>query len=73
MKTKIDTFIFDCFGVIYDDVLHGQYKENRIKYGLVDKNLDKAFQNYDLGNWSEDDIVEYFLKYKNINLTKKTS
>ena len=39
MNTKINTFIFDCFGVICDPVLNAWYKENMLKRGFVDENL----------------------------------
>lgn len=71
MKPQVTTFIFDCFGVICDPVLNGWYKENRLKYGLVDENLHKVFQQFDLGILSEDDIVEYFQNYEGVNLTKE--
>lgn len=71
MEHKINTFIFDCFGVICDPVLNGWYKENRLKHGLVDENLQSVFKNFDLGKLSEDDIVEYFLKYDDVNSTKE--
>lgn len=70
-KNKINTFIFDCFGVICDPVLNGWYKENRVKHGFVDENLQSVFKNFDLGKLSEDDIVEYFLKYDGVNSTKE--
>lgn len=71
MKTKINTFIFDCFGVICDPVVNGWYKENRLKYGFVDKNLSTFLKEVDLGNASEDDIVDYFMKYDGVSSTKE--
>ncbi len=71
MQHKINTFIFDCFGVIYDPVLNGWYKENRLKHGFVDENLESVFKDFDLGKLSEDDIVEYFLKYDGVISTKE--
>lgn len=71
MEPKINTLIFDCFGVICDPVLNGWYKENRLKHGLIDENLQSIFKKFDLGKFSEDDIVEYFLKYDGINSTKE--
>lgn len=71
METKINTFIFDCFGVILDPLVNGWYKENRLKYGLVDNNLQSFLMEVDLGNASEDDIIEYFMKYDGINSTKE--
>ncbi len=71
MNTKINTFIFDCFGVIYEPPLYGWYKENRLKHGYVDENLFKVLKEFDLGNLSEDDMVDYFSKYEGINFTKE--
>lgn len=71
METKITTFIFDCFGVICDPVLNGWYRENRLKKGLVDENLKNVFKKFDLGQSSEEDIVDYFLSYKEIISTKE--
>ena len=71
MEPKINTFVFDCFGVICDPVLNGWYKENRLKHGLIDENLQSVFKNFDLGKFSEDDIVEYFSKYEGVNSTKE--
>lgn len=71
MDTKITTFIFDCFGVVCSPVLNGWYKENRLKHGLVDENILNVFQKFDLGQFSEDDIINYFLSYEGVNSTKE--
>ena len=71
MNTKINTFIFDCFGVICDPVLNGWYKEHRLKHGKVDENIQKIFRKFDLNIMSEDDILEYFLKYDGIKSDKE--
>src|SRR3989344_1473710 len=71
MNPKINTFIFDCFGVICDPVLNGWYKDNRLKKGLVDENIKSVFEKFDLDELSESDIVDYFLKYDGVNLTKE--
>ncbi|MFA6386761.1 MAG: HAD family phosphatase [Candidatus Paceibacterota bacterium] len=71
METKINTFIFDCFGVILDPLINGWYKENRLKYGLIDNNLQSFLKEVDLGNASEDDVIDYFMKYDGINSTKE--
>ncbi|NVN96786.1 HAD family phosphatase [Candidatus Nomurabacteria bacterium] len=71
MYKKINTFIFDCFGVILDPLVMGWYKENRLKYGFVDDNISSFLKEVDLGNASEDDIVDYFMKYDGVNLTKE--
>lgn len=71
MNPKITTFIFDCFGVVCSPVLNGWYKEYCSKTGFVDQNLQETFRKFDLGILSEDDIVEYFLKYEGITSTKE--
>ncbi len=71
MESQINTIIFDCFGVICDPVLNGWYRDNRLKKGLVDENLKNVFEKFDLGKLSENDIVDYFLKYEGVNLTKE--
>lgn len=71
MKTQITTFIFDCFGVISDPVLNGWYRDNRLSKGLVDENLKYVFEKFDLGHYSEDDILDYFSKYDGIASTKE--
>jgi putative hydrolase of the HAD superfamily len=68
---KINTFIFDCFGVICDPVVNGWYKEHRLKKGFVDNNIQSFLKEVDLGNASEDDIVDYFQKYEGVNSTKE--
>lgn len=67
---KINTFIFDCFGVVCSPVLNGWYKENILKKGQVDDNFKNLCKNFDLGLISEDDILEYFLKYQGITSSK---
>jgi len=71
MESKIKTFIFDFFGVICDPVLNSWYKDNRLKNGLVDGNIHNIFRQFNLGIKSEDDIVDYFLKYDGVNVTKE--
>ena len=71
MDTNITTFIFDCFGVICDPVLNGWYKDNRLKKGLIDKNISDILHQMDLGILSEDDIADYFSKYDGIESTKQ--
>jgi len=71
MENKIKTFVFDCFGVVYDPVLNGWYKEYRLKHGLVDDNLLSVFKDFDLGNLSEVDVVDYFSKYEGVTSTKE--
>lgn len=70
MDKQITTLIFDCFGVICTPVLNNWYKENSIKLDLVDENLLDTFRHFDLGHMTEDDMLEYFLKYKGVNLNK---
>jgi epoxide hydrolase-like predicted phosphatase len=71
MEKKVTTFIFDCFGVICDPLLNTWYKQKSAKHGFVDDNLQNIFKSYDLGEMSEDDVVEYFMKYDGINSTKE--
>ena len=70
MKNEINTLIFDCFGVICDPVLNGWYRDNRIKNGFHDKNIKSVLEKFDLGKLSEDDILNYFLKYEGVKSTK---
>lgn len=71
MNKKIDTILFDCFGVVCSEVLNGWYKEHRLKNGLVDENLPSILRKCDLGLMSEDDIVDYFLSYSGVDSTKE--
>ena len=71
MNPKITTFIFDCFGVILDPVLNGWYKENRLKHGLIDNNIQNFLRGFDLGDINEEDVVDYFMKYEGVNSTKE--
>jgi len=68
---KITTLIFDCFGVVSSPVLGSWYKINSKKYGFTDDNIQNVFHKYDLGEYSEDDIVDYFSSYEEIKSTKK--
>lgn len=70
MKSKINTLIFDCFGVICDPVLNGWYRDNRIKKGFHDNNIKKVLEKFDLGELSEDNILDYFLTYDGIKSTR---
>jgi epoxide hydrolase-like predicted phosphatase len=67
----INTLIFDCFGVICDPVLNGWYRDNRLKKGYIDQNLKNVFEKFDLGEFSEEDILDYFSKYSEVDLSKK--
>jgi epoxide hydrolase-like predicted phosphatase len=71
MNTPLTTFIFDCFGVLCEPVLYGWYNEHRVARGFVDKNLEHVFEKLDLGVWSEDDLLDYFLTYEGIHVTKE--
>jgi len=71
MSTEIKTFIFDCFGVICDPVINGWYKENRLKHNLIDNNIQNFLKGFDLGEVSEEGVVDYFLQYDGVNLTKE--
>ncbi len=67
----IDIFIFDCFGVICEPVLNGWYRDHRLKKGFLDENLKKIFEKFDLGAWSENDMVDYFSSYEGVEATKE--
>lgn len=71
MKNNINTLIFDCFGVICDPVLYGWYRDKRLKRGFIDENIKNVFEKFDLGELSENDILDYFLKYDGVNSTKE--
>lgn len=68
---KINTIIFDCFGVICTQVLGGWFKKNMVEKGYEDPHLKDIFEKFDLGLLSENDIVEYFLTYKGVVKTKE--
>lgn len=68
-KLNINTFIFDCFGVVCSPPLSSWYRDKSLKHGFVDEKLPGILREFDLGNLSEDDIVGYFLKYDGINST----
>ena len=70
MDKKITTFIFDCFGVVCDPVLYSWYGKNSIKYGFTDDDLPNVLKKFDLGVLNEDDILDYFLKYKGVTLSR---
>ncbi len=70
MKKSVKTFIFDCFGVIYEPFLMGWYKDHSRKHDFVDEQLHEVLKNFDLGKFSEEDILDYFLKYKGVTLNK---
>lgn len=67
----INTLLFDCFGVICDPVLYGWYRDHRLNKGYVDANLKNVFEKLDLGESSEEDILDYFSKYEGITLSKE--
>ncbi|MBP6859258.1 MAG: HAD family phosphatase [Candidatus Magasanikbacteria bacterium] len=68
---KINTFIFDCFGVILKPFIGGWHKDKREKYGLVDENLESTLKKFDLGQLSEDNLLDYFLNYDIVTLSKE--
>ena len=70
MSNNINTFIFDCFGVICDPLIYGWYNKNSVEYGFKDNELPQILQQFDLGNLGEDYITEYFSKYPGLNKTK---
>lgn len=69
-KKPITTFIFDCFGVICDPFLMGWYKYNSAQHDFVDERLHEVLKNFDLGKFSEEDILDHFLTYKGVDLNK---
>ena len=70
-NSEIKTFIFDCFGVICDPVISNWYKEKSLKHDFVDNKLSEILRDFDLGILSEDDLFEYFSKYKGVELTRE--
>ena len=68
---KINTFIFDCFGVVCSAPFFSWYKDNIIPLGIVDDNLSDMYRELDLGNLSEEDVASYFSKYEGVTLTKE--
>jgi putative hydrolase of the HAD superfamily len=71
MNKKINTLIFDCFGVICGPVYNAWYRDNISNRGLEDKNLLNIFSQHDLGILSESDIVDYFYKLCDGRSTKE--
>jgi putative hydrolase of the HAD superfamily len=70
MSININTFIFDCFGVLCSPVLNGWYQAYSAKHDFIDDNLQVVFQQFDLGLLSEDDILDYFSQYPGVTLDK---
>jgi putative hydrolase of the HAD superfamily len=70
MNTKINTFIFDCFGVICDPVFNAWYRDNMLRRGLKDDNLLNIFTQHDLGKFSEEEVITYFSNLEGITSTK---
>ena len=71
MKLKINTFIFDCFGVVCSTPFFSWYKDNMTTRGFVDDRLLDIYRELDLGNLSEEDVALYFSKYEGMTLTKE--
>jgi len=71
MNHTITTLLFDCFGVICDPVVTGWYTYHRLEKGLPDENLKNVLHKFDLGEFSEDDIVDYFSRYDGVTSTKE--
>ncbi len=70
-EQKINTFIFDCFGVILNPFIMGWFKDKRLKQGFTDENLESTLKEFDMGRMSEDDLLNYFLKYDGIDLSRE--
>ncbi len=71
MEPKINTFIFDCFGVVCSTPLFSWYEENMTNRGFTDNKFLDVCKELDLGNLSEEDIAEYLSRYKEITLNKE--
>jgi epoxide hydrolase-like predicted phosphatase len=71
MHSKVNTLIFDCFGVICGPVLNGWYQDYCAKEGFIDTNIDALFEKFDLGQITEDDIIDYFSLYSHIDSSKE--
>lgn len=67
----ITTVIFDCFGVVCLPVLNGWYNQHSERTGFVDKNLPDVFKRFDLGIFSEDDVLKYFAAYDGVTKSKE--
>lgn len=67
---NINTIIFDCFGVIFKPLILGWYKEKRLDRGFVDEKLGPTLVEFDMGRLSEDDLLDYFLQYEDVGLSK---
>lgn len=68
---KPTTFVFDCFGVILKPVLGGWYKDHSARHGFKDDKILDTFRQFDLGKLTEDDMLDYFLKYPGVASTKE--
>lgn len=66
MKSKINTFIFDCFNVICHPPISSWYNANMTERGFSDENFSVILKDFDLGNVSEEDLYKYFSKYEGI-------
>ncbi len=71
MNSPLTTFIFDCFGVICEPILYGWYKAHQQKTGFVDEELTSTLRQFDLGLLSEENMVEYFMKYEGVTSTRE--
>lgn len=71
MNPPVTTFIFDCFGVVSSSVLNGWYKKNMLEKGKVDEGIQGLFRQGDLGKLTESDILEHFMKYDGVSMTRE--
>jgi epoxide hydrolase-like predicted phosphatase len=71
MHIKVNTFIFDCFGVICGPVLNGWYQDYCAKKGFIDTDIDALFEKFDLGQITEEDIIDHFSIYTHIDSSKE--
>ena len=70
-SSKINTFIFDCFGVVCEDDLHNWIKKNESDGVILKINRSELFKEFDLGKISENDLLDYFINKENVNLTRE--
>ena len=71
MESKINTFIFDCFGVVCSTPFFSWQKDNMTARGLTDNKIWDIYRESDLGNLKEEDVALYFSKYQGITSTKE--
>lgn len=68
----IKTVIFDCFGVICHPVVSEWFKRNVTDHGYSDEKLPAILERFDLGELSEDDLIDHFLAYEWLDSSKES-